>query len=170
MHVQKLVKLINDDNEDDEKRYIFVSSGRPVNCKPMTQSNIAQGLSATFLRSNVISRERALNISNSLIRATVVSYAFKCGLVKNIDDFATNFMKHKSKTLQKHDLVKHFAAQQTLKYSMNLYNIFGRSQVTEEKFQNMCEVSESPEVTRTDVAQYVKSLMSEISLETGVRK
>ena len=62
--------LINDDNEDDEKRYIFVSSRSPVNCKPMTQSNIAQGLSATFLRSNVISRERALNISNSLTRAT----------------------------------------------------------------------------------------------------
>ena len=34
----------------------------------------------------------------------------------------------------------------------------------------MCEeVSESQEVTRTDVAQYVKSLMSEISLETGVQ-
>ena len=123
IHLRPL--FITDEMADDKKRYLFTSSRSGKHCTPMTQSNIAQALSSTFRKAKVVSIDRAAMISNCLPRATVVSYAFKCGMVEDLEGFANNFMKHRSKTLQKHDHVKHFAAHQTLKYSMNLYNIFG---------------------------------------------
>lgn len=126
----------------------------------------SQALSATFLKADVLSKEKAKKISNCLIRAACVSYSIKHGRVENIDHFANQFMKHKTKTLQKHYHVKHFSSAKTLRYSMNLSNIFG----TATCFENMKTVAAATlnvKVDVNDMIKYVVEMLTNISNETG---
>ena len=150
-------------------RSVFCSfpAGMLRNAKPT--SNIANSMSSTWLKSKAVNSEKAKIISNTLVRASAVTYLYKAGLIDNMEEFANSFMKHKTSTSQKHYLVKHFATQTTMKYSMGLHNLFGNNTYSSErKLEEMsASIKKVPEANFDAVLTYIKNLFSVLPAESS---